>query len=374
MNTVLHIIWGLEVGGKEHFLTKLSIGLDSDRFSNVIWTLRKKGPYYTSLKDKGFSLRCFKKKPGLDFKTIRQLKREIALLDPDLIHMHDFTSAFSGMSALPRSKSIPTVITLHGALSGLNTIKRMIYRILLRRASMVTDVAIPQAELLKRKLNGVTPVRRIPYGIDTKPFYKNIDQSHLRQELHLPPTVPIVVTVARLESAKDHTMLLEAADLVCKQIPDCLFLIVGEGSREKYLTALSTEKQLDNNVFFLGKRMNIPDILSLANVCVLPSFREGLPIAILEYMAASKPVIATDVGGVAELVHNNENGYLLKAGDVETLSDKLLFLLNNPATAEIMGSKGRKLVEKNFSFSVMFNAYADLYESVINNKTHQLVK
>jgi len=186
----------------------------------------------------------------------------------------------------------------------------------------------------------------------------------VRSELGIPADGPLVVSVMRLEEPKDPDLILRAAVRVRQHCQNCRFLIVGEGSNRPALLARVQKLGLQSHLFLPGHRADIPDILAMSDVCVLASKREGLPLAILEYMAAGKPVVATRVGGVSELVKNGANGYLVETGDDATMADRIVSLLDYPPRAKAFGKKGREIACERFKEDRMIAAYQMLYEQV----------
>jgi glycosyltransferase involved in cell wall biosynthesis len=171
--------------------------------------------------------------------------------------------------------------------------------------------------------------------------------------------------VARLEPPKDQASLIRAAQHIRGRIPRCHFLFAGDGSRREALAALSADLGLGDCVHLPGTMQNVPGVVKIADVCVLSSFQEGLPRAVQEYMAAGKPVVASDVGGMRELLHDGEEGCLVGPGDSEALADRITFLLLHPEAAAIMGGKGRIAARERFASGTMCKAYEALYGEIL---------
>lgn len=361
MTTILHITWGLETGGKERFIYRLVRGLDPERFKSEIWTLRARGPFYEKLLAEGYALQHLDKRPGVDMRTIRNLRRRIRAHNPDVIHAHDFTSALAALAALCFRKQPPLVMTLHGGHMDLTWPRKKLHRQLMKRAAAVTAVSEQMADAVRRQSGESIAVRHIPSGIDTDTFRVSPSAPALRTELGIPPDGPLVAGTMRMEKPKDPRLIMKAAALVRQSRPDCRFVLVGEGPLRPALFTLIHELGLENNVFLPGYRSDIPDILAIADVCVLAGRREGLPLAILEYMAAGKPVVATRVGGVGELVRDGTTGYLVEMGDAAAMADRIMLLLDKPETAAALGQHGLQLVNTRFNEPAMIAAYEALY-------------
>jgi len=174
---------------------------------------------------------------------------------------------------------------------------------------------------------------------------------------------PIVLTVARLDKQKGHSYLLEAAALV----PEAMFVLVGEGPERSALEAQASILGLSNRVVFLGYRDDVSDLLASCDVFVLPSLFEGLPLSVLEAMAAGKPVVATDIGGTNEAVKHGETGLLVPSADPESLARAIRTVLFDPVLSQRLGSAGRARVHQEFSAETMVQRIAEIYDELLDS-------
>ena len=205
-------------------------------------------------------------------------------------------------------------------------------------------------------------------GIDPSRFCRGKASSSLRSELGIPAASPVVLSVGNIRHVKGFDVLLNAAAIVCAHLPATVFLIAGNPhERHTYgeLIAQRAGLGLDRNVLFLGERTDIAALLALANVFLLPSRSEGLSNALLEAMASRLPVVATRVGGNAEVVSEGENGYLVESEDAATMAAGLLELLNHPEQAANMGVAGRAIVERRFTVETMVDRMVALYDALL---------
>jgi glycosyltransferase involved in cell wall biosynthesis len=164
---------------------------------------------------------------------------------------------------------------------------------------------------------------------------------------------------------KDYPMFLRSARRVKAAAPEAAFLLAGEGELEESLKTLAAELGIRDSTFFLGRCEKIAELLSISDVCVLSSKAEGFSNSILEYMAAARPVVATDVGGAAEAIIEGETGYLTPSGDDKTMAEKIISLLGDPGRAQAMGSRGRQVVEERFSCEAQLADTEKLYEKLL---------
>jgi glycosyltransferase involved in cell wall biosynthesis len=164
---------------------------------------------------------------------------------------------------------------------------------------------------------------------------------------------------------KDYPMFLRAAQLVKHSVPGTAFLVAGEGHLRSSIESLAQELGLRESIFFLGRCEKISHLLNASDVCVLSSRAEGFSNAIIEYMAAARAVVATNVGGAAEAVVEGETGYLVESGDYIAMAKRLVSLLQNPATARAMGQRGKQRVEQNFSCRALLHNTETLYQQLL---------
>ena len=203
----------------------------------------------------------------------------------------------------------------------------------------------------------------IPFGVDTGWFREPRGISG--RTIALQHELPVIGTVCRLvEPKKGLKYLLEAVAQLEQEAgkPVCQVLLVGEGPAEQSLRALSKRLGISARVAFAGVRRDIPQILSLMNIFILPSLYEGFGIAILEAMAAGKPVVGTMVGGIPEFVVSGQSGLLVPPGDAPALARAIKQLLDEPEKARAMGRQGQEHVTKHYSIDSVVRQHEQLYE------------
>jgi len=218
--------------------------------------------------------------------------------------------------------------------------------------------AIALADSHKRYLSSV---KRIPSakievvhnGIDYERFATDLSKSEARERFGLPNNRKIVGIIARLNRCKSHDQFLKVARLVHQQDARSLFVIAGTGPEQERLQEITLEYGLQESVVFLGHVSDVPPLLRAFDVTVLTSYHEALPLALLESMAASVPVVCSDVGSVDAMVTDDYNGYRLPFGDNERFADCVLRLLQDAEKAKRMGEAGRQLVESSFTLEKM---------------------
>lgn len=209
-------------------------------------------------------------------------------------------------------------------------------------------------------------ITTITNGIDLTP-YRTCQNSRklFREKFGIDEKAPLLVNVASLSAKKDQATLLKSMKLVLNNWPEARLVIVGDGPLRQILNDLSHELGLANTVLFVGHQNNVPEILSAADVFVLSSLLEGLPLVAVEAGAAGLPVVATKVGGVAEVVRHGESGLLVPLGQPEYFAEAIDFLLRQEGFGRRMGLKGKELVFAEFDIRCCYSRYLNLYNEII---------
>lgn len=175
----------------------------------------------------------------------------------------------------------------------------------------------------------------------------------------------VTIVANMLFQVKDHPTFLRAARIVRQAVPDARFVLAGEGPLKEELRALAAELGLADDVFMTGACKQMAELLSVSEVCVLSSRAEGFSNAILEYMGAGRPVVATRVGGAAEAIIEGVTGYMVESGDYETMAARIIELLEDPARAAEMGRTGRQVVMGKFSCESQLGITERLYDQLL---------
>lgn len=375
MLNVLQLIPSFHQGGSERQAVQLARLLRESGSCRVfVACLERSGVLLDDLK--GLNLDDIPEYPLTSFynlNALKQLRRFAADLrehEIDVVHTHDFYSNIFGMAAAADAR-VPVRIASKRETGGMRTaaqkfVERQAYK--LAHTVVVNSEAVGQ-QLIK---DGVRASKLLT-------IYNGLDMSRVapptdwkREEtlaaLDLPreATRRFVTIVANLQhEVKDHRMFLRAAKRVREAVPEAAFVLAGEGRLTDSLRALAAELGLERDTFFTGRCSRIAELLAVSDVCVLSSKAEGFSNSILEYMAAARPVVATDVGGAREAVSEGETGYLVRAGDDETMAARLISLLNEPERARMMGEQGRRTVEQKFSCEAQLKNTLGLYQKLL---------
>jgi glycosyltransferase involved in cell wall biosynthesis len=316
----------------------------------------------------GLDVKVFSCNGRFDIGVISEIRNFIRKEKPNLLHSHGYKGNFYSLAASRRR--IPWVVTNH--LWKRTSLYLKLYALLdsflIRTADRVVavsdDIAI---ELLQRGVSRQKIVV-IDNGVDLIKFSIDKDNGPLKRSLGLDENSKVIGTVASLTTEKGHSYLLKAAVSILFSFPNTKFLFVGDGPERNSLERQATDLGLQRQVRLVGSRKNIPEILSIVDIFVLPSLKEGLPMALLEAMAARLPVVATAVGAVPKVVIPGRTGLLVKPADPEELRAAIEFLLRDRTLAVGLAEQGQQKVQAEFSSGAMGQKYFTLYCQVLQGK------
>lgn len=316
------------------------------------------------------------------FRDLRRVWTFLRRRRPHILHSHLLYANIIGVVAGRLAKVRRSVATEHGIPVEHLTRLRMLERLTLPLADVITCVsprteqqyAPDTQEFSPELLRQGRRVFTIYNGIDVPAIDKigaNLDIKAKRASLGLEEGIPTLGIVARLIPWKGHSFLLDVLSRVVRTESRLKLLVVGWGSEEKNLQIQTKQLGIEDKVIFLGMRKDVSEILPLIDIFVAPFVHVGVRVegepnlAMLEAMAAQKPVITTNVPGMDRTIHNGENGIIVPVGDGSALAQAILDLLRDPQKATRIGDEGRKLVEERFSLERSVKQYETLYKSIL---------
>jgi len=357
-------------GGAETVLFNIAKNLDRARYNPRV-VLFKPGWFKGLLEENGIVTEIIHSRRAWDISFLYRLLGYCRRNKIELIHGHLPGANLYG-SLAGALMGIPVIATLHneflipGSTERHNWIKHFLIRRLTNKLVVVADFM--QSDYIKKGKFPRAKLTTIYNGIHMGDPTGLRDPDRLRQELNLKKDDLVVGNVANLRPPKGQKYLIEAAAIICQRLPQAKFLLIGQGGghlkeeAERQIANL----QLQENVKLLGFREDVPELLRLFDIFVLPSTSEGLPMSIVEAMAAAKPVVATRVGGLPEIVTDGDNGYLVEPANVAALAEKLQILLQSKELRTCLGQRGRQIASEKFSLETMIKQYQELYEKVLN--------
>jgi glycosyltransferase involved in cell wall biosynthesis len=371
---ILFVITSSGIGGAEKVLYHTTRLLDPERYVASICSLKEKGQVARDAEITGIEVHCLAMADGeraygwiSSITALFRLTTYIMKVRPTIVHSFLFRANIISRIAAFLARvplSISSVRVMGGEKDYYHTIERVTSGMVdhyITVSDSVKEYLIHKANILPEKIttiyNGVTLNGLMPEGKESTPLNFGIK-----------PHDSVVLSVGRLHQQKGHDYLIRAIAIVKREVPTVKVLIVGEGEEENDLKNLVKSLDLSEEVIFAGLCREIGKILNFTNLFVLPSLWEGMPNAVLEAMAAAKPVVATRVGGVPELVVDGKTGLLVAPQDSDALAHAIVELLRNNERARRMGNAGRKRVREHFSLTAMIAKTDRLYQELLNTK------
>ena len=373
--TICQVVHSLHIGGAELLVTELSRAL-RDRFRFVFACLDGDGPLAEQLRGEGHIVEVLNRRAGVDWPCGRRLARFFREHNVAAVHAHQYTPFFYSLLARGLGRQPPIVFTEHGRqYPDHPRLKRIVCnRLLLRPRDRV--IAVGEAVRGALIANEGIPASRVEVlfnGVRLEPYRAAVNDPALRatvrRELGLADSDFVVVQVARLNELKDHATAARTIVRTTRQAANIRWLVVGDGELRTALAATVRDNGIGNVTKLLGTRRDVPRLLAAADACLLSSISEGIPLTLIEAMAARLPVVSTDVGGVAEVVVPEITGLLAPAGDDARLAEHLIQLDANRALAARLGRNGAVRAEDLFSFERMADGYARVFAETLGQIT-----
>ena len=358
---VLYVIWSLQTGGAERVVADLARSLDRNRFRPMVCCLNFKGRLAEELEQEGIPVFALDKKPKADlgalFRLVSLMRRERV----QVVHTHLWTSSLWGRLAALLAGVPVRVVTEHNIDTWRGRGHLLADRLLARFTHHFIFVSQEVASFYRERLPLADDRCLVVHnGIDRAPFEQAIDRGAVRERMGLPRDAVVAGVVGRLDERKGHRYFLEAMKLLAGE-PRLHGLVVGEGREKGALLAQCRNLGLEERVHIIGYWASLAEALAAIDVFVLPSLMEGHPLAILEAMAAGKPVVATRVGGNHEAVDEGRTGLLVAPRDPGALAGAVGALARDPKTADRMGQEGRRWLDARFSLRAAVQANEGVY-------------
>ncbi|HLK08256.1 MAG TPA: glycosyltransferase family 4 protein [Candidatus Angelobacter sp.] len=317
--------------------------------------------FYERARRRGLSVRMVHCQGRADWRAVRQIEECIQEDGIELLHTHGYKADLYGYVAARRSGK-PIVATCHNWVGGTAAlgIYNHLDRMALKRFHGLAAVSDSVAQRLINSGVAVKKIRTIANGIDVEAFGRARPLPVFDFDGN-----KVVSMVARLDLQKGFEYLLRAARELCGAFPGLKIVIVGEGPDRQAIESMIQRFGLQSSVILAGQHSDMPGIYAAMDVFVLPSLNEGLPMTILEAMAASRPVIATRVGAIPTVIKDGETGLLVDPGDVNGLRDALARLLADSDLCRRIGSAGHDWVSRNYTSEAMALKYRQMYDEVL---------
>lgn len=360
---IAHLIESDGPGGAERVVAQLAAGLQAAGTDNVVFLpAHGEGWLAEQLRGSGVAIEYFHVDRPVSSTCARSLTQAFRRHGITLAHSHEFSMAVYGAWAAWRA-GIPHVITMHGGRYYAGRLRR---RLALRAAIAMSGKTVAVSAPLARALRADLSIREsgveiIPNGVPRQ----RPERVTLRDELRLGPDARLIVSVGNLYPVKGHEHLVEALARLAGRHPSVHVAIAGRGDLEQPLAKRARSLGLSNRFHLLGLRQDISAILAAADMFVLPSLSEGLPLALLEAMFAGCPIVASDVGEVAVALDHGQAGVLVEPGDPAALAGAIDALLTDPRRAAMLGTRAAFRAVAEYDISRMVRRYATAYEELM---------
>ncbi|MCX5714288.1 MAG: glycosyltransferase family 4 protein [Candidatus Omnitrophica bacterium] len=374
---ILFVITKLELGGAQKQLLAIIRDLDRQKFQPYLFTSREGFLVSDAQVVKGlvlFRSRFLERKinPFKDIVSFFQLRYFIKKNKIQIVHTHSSKAGILGRLAASSCKVPGIIHTVHGwSFNDFQPAwKRGLFIWLERICGDCSDKIAVVSDCDRKKglafnIGSPSKYQRINYGIDYGEFGQPSPDTE--KELKLDPQDLAVGMVSCFKPQKSPQDFIRLARAVRERMDNVKFILVGDGILRSQIERLIKKYKLENEVLLLGWRGDIPQILSCLDVFVLTSLWEGVPIAALEAMASSLPVVATKTGGIGEIISDGKNGFLKAPGDITGLSEKLMLLLKDAELRSRMGREGKEGLGETFRLDNMQKNYYNLYTEILEH-------
>ena len=362
------------VDGPGRTILETAEHLDRSKFELIVGGFRSgesgENCYLDEARNRGLPVREIEERKAFDFAALKEIVRIVKDDAIEVVHTHDFRTDVMGLLAAKRC-GVPVVSTCHGWIA--NDLKGRLYRAVDRRLLRLFDHVITVSDFMKQQLvDSGLPAERltsIPNALILDDYVPDPADRVFRKELGVADDKVLIVSIGRLSPEKGHEVLLRALAALRETDPGFVLAIVGKGPEEASIRGVCNDLGLDGNVRFVGFRSDMPAIYNSADLVVQSSFTEGMPNVVLEALLMETPVVATSVGGTAEIVEHGINGFLVAPDSADALSDGLRDYFENKSKHLKMAASGRVSVAKHFNHSSRVQRIAKLYSDIAGKGT-----
>ena len=365
------MIDALMTAGAETVATRIAVGLHPDRFESIICSTRPSAPQHVkAARAEGVEVLELGRRSKVDLWRWQPLVRLLRSGRVDVLHAHKFGSNLWAALLKPRSR-LPVLIAHEHSWSYEGTLHRIVDRALIARRADAFVAVSPSDRLRMIELERIPPekVVLIPNGIPDRPAG---DGERARRELGIAVTESVVGTVCGLRPEKEIETTLRALGRLAPHRPRLRFVVVGDGPERRRLERLASE--LGVATAFLGHRPNaeVPDLLAAMDVVVLSSRFEGMPLAVLEWMAAGKAIVASRVGGIPAILEDGQDGVLVPPRDYVAFAGEIARLLDDPRERRRLGEAAQRRQREQFRFDQTIAKLESLYDGLHTKATQDL--
>ena len=360
---VAHVIGSLRVGGAERQLVNYLLAADKSAFRHTVLCLTKPGDLVSVVRSAGVEVVTLPLRARSLPWGLRRFAHWLEAHEVAVVHTHMFYAALYGRLAGLWARVPALVTTEHGKELWKKGWQVQIDRALSKRTCR--HIAVSRDGMRIRMERECVPAARIvciPNGVSIPPDPDNAaGQALIRKELGLRQDQPVIGTVGRVVEAKGYPYLLEAFGLLRRDIPNLHWILVGDGPELAPLLERARAQGLEAAISSTGMRSDVADLLAAMDVFVMSSIREGLPIALLEAMAARRAIVVTDAGGMPEAIQDGRSGLVVPVGGAEALATAVRHLLTDPRLAHELAARAYDQARDRYGIAAVARSIEDIY-------------
>ena len=366
---VVHLVTSLEVGGAQHNMLLGLPRLDPERYEHILVSIMNRMQMEPQFRQLGIEVHSLGLSKKTDLAVALRLGALLKKLRPDILHTYLIHGNVLGR-IVGRLVGVSTIIGSELTIGQAGTIGKLLTKLTnpLTDAvevnsetggkAVVADLGVP-----KNKIEVILP------GLDLDAFSRTDNRSKIRTEIGVSDDQHLILFVGRLRPVKGPEYGIRAFAIAASQNPKLHLALAGEGEQRSFLKNLTKELGIEENITFLGARNDLPDVLSAADIILMPSIAEGFPRVANEAMAASKPIVATRVGGIPEAIIDNVTGLLVESKEIDTMSDAIIRVSSDTELQQRLGNTARQHAELHYSAASYVSRLDDMYSRWANRKT-----
>ena len=365
---ILYIISSTQTGGAEKALYEVARAAQKKGNEVSVLCLKPLGEVAESLKQSGIPVKSLASSPRLPGKIIKEIQAEIASFKPDIVHAMLFRAIVYARMACANT-TVKLITTPHFDLSKQSLLHRLADRFLKEKDTLTIAESCTTARyLVQHQHYRKEKVFLLPNGADEHKFYKDVNaRQTMREKYGFHVKTVVFLSVARLVEDKNPLILLQAFRNLLRSGADAKLVYVGEGAERNKLENFIEQSHMGDHVVLAGEQKNVNDWLNMADVFVLPSSEESLPLSLLEALRVGLPCVVSTAGDMPLWVEHGRNGYVCPARDITLLSCFMKELLSYPNLREAMGQAS---LQKAAHITNNAGQYCQIYRQVMNNSFH----
>lgn len=366
---IVHLVTSLEVGGAQHNMLLGLPRLDPEKYEHILISIMDRMQMEQQFKEQGIEVHSLGLNRKIDLAVALRLRSLLKKLRPDILHTYLIHGNVLGR-IVGRLVGVPIIIGSELTIGQAGTLGKLLTKLTnpLTNAvevnsetvgkAVVADLGVP-----KEKIEVIFP------GLDLDAFSGTANRINIRSEIGVSDDQHLVLFVGRLRPVKGPEYGIKAFAVAVSKNPNLHLVLVGEGEQRSFLENFTTELGIEEKTTFLGARKDLPDVLSAADSILMPSLTEGFPRVANEAMAASKPIVATRVGGIPEAIIDGVTGLLVESKDIDAMSDAIIRVSSDTELQQHLGNTARQHAEVHYSAASYVSRLDEMYSRWANLKS-----